>query len=86
MLDLLKLRNENPVIAYLNINSHREKNCKSARNMSLDAFYLNAQFHIEKYQFPPFRRDKNKHERGKLVFLRNGIIAKRLESLKGKES
>ena len=47
--------------------------------MSLDAFYLNA-------QFPPFRRDKNKHERGKLVFLRNGIIAKRLESLKGKES
>ena len=54
--------------------------------MSLDAFYLNAQFHIEKYQFPPFRRDKNKHERGKLVFLRNGIIAKRLESLKGKES
>ena len=54
--------------------------------MSLDAFYLNAQFHIEKYQFPLFRRDKNKHERGKLVFLRNGIIAKRLESLKGKES
>ena len=25
LLDLLKLRNENPVIAYLNINSHREK-------------------------------------------------------------
>ena len=48
--------------------------------------YLNAQFHIEGYQFPPFRKDREKHGGGKMVFVRNGIIAKRLECLEGKES
>ena len=52
----------------------------------LDATYLNAQFHNEGYQFLPFRRDRNKLCGGKLVFVRNGIIAKRLESLEGKDS
>ena len=48
--------------------------------------YLNAQFHIEGYQFPPFRKDREKHGGGKMVFVRNGIIAKRLECLEGKGS
>ena len=38
------------------------------------------------HQFPSFRRDRNKHGGGKMVFVRNNIIAKRLESLEEKES
>ena len=44
---------------------------------TLDASYQNAQFHIDGYLFPPFRRDRHKHGGGKIVFVRNGIIAKR---------
>ena len=52
----------------------------------LDAFYANAQFHNEGYQFPLFRKDRSKHGGGKMVCVRNGIIAKRLESLEVKVS
>ena len=97
---LIKLRKENPNnpnIAYLNINSLRKKILRAiclkssidilcVDETKLDASYQNAQFHIEGYQFPPFRRDRNKHGGGKMVFVRNDIIAKRLESLEGKES
>ena len=93
LLGLIKLRKENlnnPNIAYPNINSLTEK-IISLREMclrssidilcldetKLDASYPNAQFHIEGYQFPPFRRDRNKHGGGKMVFARNGIIAKK---------
>ena len=97
MLGLIKLRKvnpNNPNIAYLNINSLREKitslreiclkssiDILCVNETKLDASYSNAQFHIS-----PFRRDRNKHDGGKIVFVRNGIIAKRLESLEGKES
>ena len=99
---LIKLRKENtnnPNIAYFNINSLREKlislqeiclkssiDVLCVNETELDASYPNAQFHIEGYQFPPFRRNRNKHSGGKMVFVRNGITAKRLESLEGKES
>ena len=102
LLGLIKLRKENPNnpnIAYLNINSLKEKIInlreiclKSSIDIlcvdetKLDASYPNVQFHIEGYQFPPFRRDRNKHGGGKMVFVRNNIIAQRLESLQGKES
>ena len=92
MLGLKKLRKENPNnpnIAYLNINSLREKIIslqeiclKSSIDIlcvdktKLDASYPNAQFHIEGYQFPPFRRDRNKHGGRKMVFVRNSIIIK----------
>ena len=45
----------------------------------LDASYTNVQFHIEGYQFPPFCGDRNNHGEGKMVFVRNGIIAKDLK-------
>ena len=102
LLGLIKLRKENPNnpnIAYLNINSLKEKIInlreiclKSSIDIlcvdetKLDASYPNAQFHIGGYQFSPFRRDRNKHGGGKMVFVRNSIIAKGLESLEGKES
>ena len=48
--------------------------------------YPNAQFDIERYQFPPFRRDRNKHGGRKMIFIWNSITAKRLESLEREES
>ena len=102
MLGLIKLGKEhsnNPNIAHLNINCLREKiislpeiclksfiDILCVDETKLDNSYPNAQFHIEGYQFPPFRRDRNKHGGGKMVFTRNGIIAKKLKSLEGKES
>ena len=90
LLGLIRLRKENlnnPNIAYLNINSLREK-IVSMREIclkrsidilcvdetKLDASYPNAQFHIEGDQFPPFPRDRNKHGEG------NGIGTKRYNS------
>ena len=100
--DLIKLKKENPNnpnIAYLNINSLREKIIRLQEiclkgfiyilcvdETKLDNSYPNAQFHIDGYQFPPFRRDKDKHGRRKMVFLWNGIISKRIESIEEKES
>ena len=102
MLGPIKLRKENPNnpnIAYSNINSYREKNIslqeiclKSSIDIlcvdetKLDVSYPNAQFHIEGCQYPTFRRDRNKYVGGKMVFARNSIIAKRLESLEEEES
>ena len=99
MLGLIKFRKENPNkpnIAYLNIILEKKLQvCDKyvwkvdilcVDETKLDAFYPNAQFHIEGYQFSPFCRDRNKHGGGKMVFVRNSIIAKGLESLEGKES
>ena len=96
---LIKLRKENPNnpnIAYLNIILEKKLQvCDKyvwkvdilcVDETKLDASYPNAQFHIGGYQFSPFRRDRNKHGGGKIVFVRNSIIAKGLESLEGKES
>ena len=48
--------------------------------------FPDAQFHIDEYQFPPFRRDRNKKGGGKIVFAREGIIAKKMKELEGKTS
>ena len=36
------------------------------------------QVHLPDYQFPPFWRDRNSSGGGKIIYIRNGIIAKRL--------
>ena len=72
---LVKLRKDyinNPIIGYLNIISLsqkivclREICLKTSIDIlcddetKLDFFYHNAQFHIDGYQFPPFRKDRN---------------------------
>ena len=33
----------------------------------IDPSYLDSQFHIDGYQFPPFRKDINKHGGGKIT-------------------
>ena len=51
----------------------------------LTADFPNAAFYIDGYQHPPFRRDRNSslHTRGggKLVFVKSGLITKRLDSI-----
>ena len=40
--------------------------------------FPNTQVHLPDYQFPPFRRDRNSSGGGKIVYICNGILAKRL--------
>ena len=54
--------------------------------MKLDSSCPNTQFQIDGYQFPPFRKDRNKYGGGKMVYIRDAIIAKCLEILEGKHS
>ena len=91
---------KNPIIAYLNINSLRGNKLNEVReickNALTDIFCIDetklttdfptAQFHIDGYQSPPFRRDRAKSSRpiesaggGKIVYVRLGLIVKRLE-------
>ena len=51
-----------------------------------DSSFPDSQFHIDGYQFPPFRRDSNKYGGGKIVYVREGFIAKRLVNLEGNTS
>ena len=44
----------------------------------LDDSFPDQQFKIEGFQFPPFRRDRNKHSGGKIVFVKDGLIVNRL--------
>ena len=97
---LVKLRKDyinNPSIGYLNLNSLSEKiiylreiclktsiDILCVDETKLDSSYPNAQFHIDGYQFPPFRKDRNNYRGRKMVYIRDGIIAKLLENLEGK--
>ena len=80
------------MIAYLNINSLREK-IVSLREVlikakldvlcvdeaKLDASFPDHQFKIEGYQFPPLRKDRISKGVGKLVFIREGFIVKQMK-------
>ena len=44
----------------------------------IDRSNPDSQFHIDGYQFPPFCKDRNKHRGGKIVYVRNDIITKRV--------
>ena len=50
----------------------------------LDESFPDFQFHMENYQFPSFQRDQNSKGGGKLVFVKNGLIAKRVKDLEKK--
>ena len=79
------------MIGYININSLKEKAIPLREALSnapidvlcvdetkLDSSFQDHQFKIEGYQFPPFRRDRNSKGAGKLVYLREGFIVKRI--------
>ena len=80
-----------PVIRYLNVNSIKNKIvqltviCKTSlidilcRDESkLVSNFPNTKIHLPDYQFPLFWRDRNSSGGGKIVYIRNGIIAKML--------
>ena len=46
--------------------------------IKLDDGFPENQFKIDGYQFPPFRRDRNKFGGGKIVHVKDGIIVKRI--------
>ena len=81
--ELSRLRNryfKNPMTGYLNINHFENKvinfreTCHQAPidiicvdETKLNSSYPDSQFHIDGYQFPPFRRNRNKYVGGKIV-------------------
>ena len=99
-LRVLRVKNDsNPIVAYLNINSLGEKKnllreiCKEspvdilyADETKIYSSYPDAQFQINDYQFSPIRRDRNKYGGGKIVFIRQGLITRRLPKFETKVS
>ena len=83
-----KEHQNNPIIGYLNINSlgnkinHLREICRKTQihvlcidETKLDESFPDAQFHIEGYQYPAFRKDRNKNGGGKTVYVKEGFIA-----------
>ena len=88
---LSKEHQNNPIIGYLNINSLRNKIndlrkiCRKTQihvlcidETKLDESFPDAQFHIKGYQYSAFRKDRNKDGGRKIVFVKKGLIAKRI--------
>ena len=50
----------------------------------IDESFPDSQFFIENYQFPRYRRDRNSKGGGKIVYVRQGLISKRLKSFESK--
>ena len=90
--DRLKLLH-NPLIAYLNINSLRNKVIDLGeilkdlpldyiviRETKLDESFPNSQFKLNGYEVRA-RRDRHKHGGGLIKFVRQGFICKRLKNM-----
>ena len=90
--ELSRLRNiylKNPVIGYLNIHLFENKVtnfsevCHQASidivcvdETKFDSSYPDSLFHIDGFRFPPFYRVRNRYGGGKIVFVREGFVAK----------
>ena len=88
---LSKEHQSNPIIGYLNINSLRNK-INDLRKIGrktqihvicidetkLNESFPDTQFYIKGYQHPAFRKDSNKNGGGKIVDVKEGLIAKRI--------
>ena len=85
---LSKQHQNNPIIDYLNINSlHNKindlkKNCRKTQihilcidETKLNESFADAQFHIEVYQYPAFRKDRNKNGSGKIAYVKEGLYS-----------
>ena len=91
----LKIKNlRNPFLGYLNINHLRYKivdlrcnlkeiglECISLSETKLDSSFPDSQFKIDGYHFSPFRKDRNCHGGGLMVFVKSNIIVTRLTEL-----
>ena len=92
LINLRKDFSKNPILSYLNIKSlggkfdnfrgfcsKTEVDILYIDEIKIDRSYSDCQFHIDGYQFSPFRKDRNKHGGGKIVYVRNIITSKRIE-------
>ena len=100
VFELNELRNKypnNPTIGYLNSLRNKIIDLRKRMNKAsigivcideteLDESFPDFQFHIENYQFSPFRRDRNSKGGDKLVFVKKGLISKRVKDLEIKLS
>ena len=50
----------------------------------IDESFPDSQLFIKNYQFPPYRRDRNSKGGGKIDYVRQGLISKRLKSFESK--
>ena len=86
-----KEHQNNPIIGYLNINSLQNKindlrktygktqmHVLCTDETKFDESFPDPQFHIEGYQYPAFRKDCNKSGGGKIVYVKEELIAKRI--------
>ena len=85
------------MISYLNIN-HFENKVINFREIchqapidiicvdetKLDSSYPDSQFHIDGYQFPPFRKDRNKYGEGKNCLCKRRVHCKKAGKFRGK--
>ena len=91
---LRKKHQNNTIISYLNINRFRNKIndlrkiCRKTQihvlcidETRLDELFPDAQLHIKCYQYPAFRKDCHKNGGGKIVYIKEGLIAKRDENV-----
>ena len=89
----------NPLIGYLNINflHHKIDSLRELLKISpleilcvdetkLDNSFPDQQFQIEGFQYPPFRRDRNKFGGGKIVYVKESLITNRITELETVES
>ena len=97
-LQLLKQKyHSNPLISYLNINPLSNKIdslrqiCKASPleilcvdQNKLDSSFSKFSIQNWRVHFPPYRRDRDNHGGGKMVFIREGLITERLENLETK--
>ena len=88
----------NPFISYLNLNSLRYKIidirevlCKAQLEIialsetKLNSEFPDAQFKIDGYHFPAFRKDRDENGGGLMIFVRNDIITRRLQDFEPKD-
>ena len=99
--DLIALKRanlNNTFISYLNLNSLRYKTidirevlCKAqlkivaSSKTKLNSEFPDAQFKIDGYHFPPFRKDRDANGGGLMIFVRNDIITRRLQDFEPKD-
>ena len=50
----------------------------------IDQSFPDSQFFIKNYEFPPYRGDRNSEGGGKIVYVTQGFISKRLKSFESK--
>ena len=87
---LSKEHQNNPIIGYLNISSlgnkinHLREICRKTQinvlcidETKLDESFPDAQLHIKGYQYPAFRKNHNQNGGGKIVYVKEGLIANR---------